>query len=121
MIRIESIFSLFFYDDKGGSTIHVNIGVIQSELEPIKQRLVKYLKASFYEDVIAADPSFGEIPFEFKAEQMVEIFGPILTTVEIAIIVSVTICAALVVGGVIIWYSLKQKSKKNQLRLIKSF
>ena len=24
MIRIESISSLFFYDDKGGSTIHVN-------------------------------------------------------------------------------------------------
>ena len=24
VIRIESIFSLLFYDDKGGSTIHVN-------------------------------------------------------------------------------------------------
>ena len=47
---------------------------------------------------------------------MVEVFGPILTTVEIAIIVSVTICVVLVVGGVIIWYSLKQKSKKTHIK-----
>ena len=69
VIRIESISSLFFYDDRGGSTIHVNIGVIQSEVEPIKRRLSKYIKRYYYEDVIIVDSSFGETPFEFKADQ----------------------------------------------------
>ena len=103
MIRIESISSLFFYDDKGGSTIHVNIGVIQSELEPIKQRLVKYLKASFYEDVLAADPSFGDTPFEFKADQMTEVLGPLLTVVEMSIIIVVMICAVILAFGIVIY------------------
>ena len=112
-IRIDSQSTASFHQDQLGSIMRFTVGVVESELESIKQKLIEYLKASFYEDVIAADPSFGEIPFEFKAEQMVEIFGPILTTVEIAIIVSVTICVVLVVGGVIIWYSLKQKSKRK--------
>ena len=112
-IRIDPQSTTSFHQDQLGSIMRFTVGVVESELESIKERLVEYLKASFYEDVIAADPSFGEIPFEFKVEQMVEIFGPILTTVEIAIIVSATICVVLVVGGVIIWYSLKQKSKKT--------
>ena len=115
-IRIDPQSTAFFHQDQIGSIMRFTVGVVESELESIKQKLIEYLKASFYEDVIAADPSFGEIPFEFKAEQMVEIFGPILTTVEIAIIVSVTICVVLVVGGVIIWYSLKQKSKKTPIK-----
>ncbi len=110
-IRIDSQSTASFYQDQIDSIMRFTVGVVESELESIKQKLIEYLKSSFYEDVITVDPSFGEIPFEFKPEQMVEIFGPILT---IAIIVSVTICVVLVVGGVIIWYSLKQKSKKNK-------
>ena len=108
-IRIDSQSTASFHQDQLGSIMRFTVGVRESELESIKERWVEYLKASFYEDVITADPSFGEIPFEFKPEQMVEIFGPILTTVEIAIIVSVTICVTLVVGGVIIWYTMMPK------------
>ena len=96
MIRIESISSLLFYDDKGGSTI-------QSELEPIKRGLSKYIKRYYYEDVLAADPSFGETPFEFKADQMTEVLGPLLTVVEMIIIIVVMICAVILACGIVIY------------------
>ena len=96
VIRIESIFSLFFYDDKGGSTI-------QSELEPIKRGLSKYIKRYYYEDVIIVDSSFGETPFEFKADQMTEVLGPLLTVVEIIIILVVMICAVILAFGIVIY------------------
>ena len=111
MIRIESIFSLFFYDDKGGSTIHVNIGVIQSELEPIKRGLSKYIKIYYFEDVIAADPSFGDTPFEFKADQMTEVLGPLLTVVEMIIIIVVVICTVILACGITIFLILIHKRR----------
>ena len=110
VIRIESISSLLFYDDKGGSTIHVNIGVIQSELEPIKRGLSKYIKRYYYEDVIIVDSSFGETPFEFKADQMTEVLGPLLTVVEIIIIV-VVICAVILACGITIFLILIHKRR----------
>ena len=103
MIRIESISSLFFYDDKGGSTIHVIIGVMDGELEPIKRGLSEYIKAYYFEDVITVDPSFGDTPFEFKADQMTEVLGPLLTVVEMSIILVVMICAVILAFGIVIY------------------
>ena len=113
MIRIESISSLFFYDDKGGSTIHVNIGVIQSELEPIKRGLSKYIKIYYFEDVITVDPSFGDTPFEFKADQMTEVLGPLLTVVEMIIIIVVVICTVILACGITIFLILIHRRRRN--------
>ena len=71
-------------------------------MEPIKRGLSKYIKRYYYEDVLAADPSFGETPFEFKADQMTEVLGPLLTVVEIIIIV-VMICAVVLAFGIVIY------------------
>ena len=71
-------------------------------MEPIKRGLSKYIKRYYYEDVLAADPSFGDTPFEFKADQMTEVLGPLLTVVEIIIIV-VMICAVILACGIVIY------------------
>ncbi len=120
VIRIESISSLFFYDDKGGSTIHVIIGVMDGELEPIKRGLSEYIKAYYFEDVITVDPSFGDTPFEFKADQMVEVHGPLFTVVEIIIIV-VVICAVILVCGIAIYCILihRKKNRKSHPKIEK--
>ena len=71
-------------------------------MEPIKRGLSKYIKRYYFEDVLAADPSFGETPFEFKADQMTEVLGPLLTVVEIIILV-VMICAVILACGIVIY------------------
>ena len=71
-------------------------------MEPIKRRLSKYIKRYYYEDVIIVDSSFGETPFEFKADQMTEVLGPLLTVVEIIILV-VVICTVILACGIVIY------------------
>ena len=71
-------------------------------MEPIKRGLSKYIKRYYYEDVIIVDSSFGETPFEFKADQMTEVLGPLLTVVEIIILV-VMICAVILACGIVIY------------------
>lgn len=78
-------------------------------MEPIKRGLSKYIKRYYYEDVLAADSSFGETPFEFKADQMTEVLGPLLTVVEMIIIIVVVICALLIACGVVIYDILIKK------------
>ena len=72
-------------------------------MEPIKRGLSKYIKRYYYEDVLAADPAFGETPFEFKADQMTEVLGPLLTVVEIIIIIVVVICTVILAFGIVIY------------------
>ena len=72
-------------------------------MEPIKRGLSKYIKRYYYEDVLAADPSFGETPFEFKADQMTEVLGPLLTVVEMSIILVVVICTVILACGIVIY------------------
>ena len=72
-------------------------------MEPIKRGLSKYIKIYYYEDVIIVDPSFGDIPFEFKADQMTEVFGPLLTVVEMSIIIVVVICTVILACGIVIY------------------
>ena len=71
-------------------------------MEPIKRGLSKYIKRYYYEDVIIVDSSFGETPFEFKADQMTEVLGPLLTVVEIIILV-VVICTVILACGIVIY------------------
>ena len=72
-------------------------------MEPIKRGLSKYIKRYYYEDVIIVDSSFGETPFEFKADQMTEVLGPLLTVVEMSIILVVMICAVILAFGIVIY------------------
>ena len=72
-------------------------------MEPIKRGLSKYIKRYYYEDVIIVDSSFGETPFEFKADQMTEVLGPLLTVVEMSIILVVVICTVILACGIVIY------------------
>ena len=78
------------------------------------------MKTYYYEDVITADPSFGEIPFEFKSEQITEVHGPLLTVVEIIIILVAVICIILLISGIFICYIVTHRKKgKNHSKIEK--
>ena len=81
-------------------------------MEPIKRGLSKYIKRYYYEDVIIVDSSFGETPFEFKADQMTEVLGPLLTVVELIIVV--VICAVILACGITIFLKLIHKWRTNK-------
>ncbi len=114
VISIASLSVSFWYQEAAGSIIHVTVGVVENKVESVQQELTEYVSTSFYEDVVATDPSFGTTPFVFKEEQMTTKHGPLLTFVEIITILVVVICVILLVSGIIICYIVTHRKKSNK-------
>ena len=117
VIKIESMsFTSFYSEEKNGSIIHVTVGVLESEFESIKKKLISYLKASYYGDVVVKDPSFANTPFTFKEEQIGgDVSKPAGSSALSTMILVVVICViVLIIVGVVVWFVMSKQPKKNK-------
>ena len=102
-------------EQEGGSVIQFSIGVLESEVETIEEGLADYLKTSYFEDVIEKDPSFGNVPFVFNKRKMVVVHGPVLTSLEIILIIAAIICVLAIIIGAIVCRAVKLRKQRHMV------